>query len=85
MNQPQHRIVFYHPCHFIYNDWVLKNAVLVTIKLENVHTSENIALELKKVQADWSITEFNATTDNARHMKSWECNALAVRDTESTL
>lgn len=41
--------------------------------MENVHTSENIALELKKVQADWSFTEFIATTDNARNeQKAYE-------------
>lgn len=59
--------------HFIDHDWVLKNAGLGTIKMENVHTSENIALELKKVQADWSITEFIATADNARNeQKAYE-------------
>ena len=59
--------------HFIDNDWVLKNAVLGTIKMEKIHTSENIAFELKKTQTEWSITEFIATTDNARNeQKAYE-------------
>lgn len=41
--------------------------------MENVHTPENNALELKKVQTDWSITELIATTDNARNeQKAYE-------------
>ena len=36
--------------HFVDNDQVLKNAVLGSIKMEKIHTSENIAFQLKKLR-----------------------------------
>lgn len=51
--------------HFINDVWVLKSAVLGTIRMTGSHTSERIADELRVTQQRWSLLQPIATTDNA--------------------
>ncbi|XP_060077513.1 E3 SUMO-protein ligase ZBED1-like [Ylistrum balloti] len=59
-------------CHYIDDEWNLKNKVLQTRKTNESHTGENIGHILVNSFAEWNISDkiFALVTDNARNMKS---------------
>ena len=53
--------------HFITNDWCRKLVVLHCIPFDDVHTAENIGIELKEILFKWDLESKLVTvvTDNA--------------------
>lgn len=59
-------------CHFIDKSWQCKSYVLATYQVEESHTAENIAQELKLVASKWNITDkiYAVVSDSAANMKA---------------
>lgn len=61
-----------YTAHFINDDWQMKNYVLETKQMNESHTSQNLATELKHFVAKWGLQRYGmspcVTTDNASNI-----------------